>query len=194
MTPRFAALQEQKTYPTPSIYLFTSILQPQGGIGIVAHYHVSHINSSTIDRLVIRLNRNSTSSLFMSPPDTYWGQFEEVSKYNIHLNVFERLWAAWYAYMQNDVLATGIMSFLMHETVYFGRSLPWMIIDHIPYFNKYKIQSVCNACFMASIERKSIAHASAAKNPNSARTMELRQACTAVPFHCGAASNLVRGK
>lgn len=80
----------------------------------------------------------------MSPPDTYWGQFEEISKYNVHLNVFERLWAAWYAYMQNDVLATGIMSFLMHEIVYFGRSLPWLIIDHIPYFNKYKIQSVCN--------------------------------------------------
>ena len=95
--------------------------------------------------------------------------------------------------MQNDVLATGIMSFLMHEIVYFGRSLPWMIIDHIPYFNKYKIQSVCNTCFMASIEQKTIAHASAAKNPNSARTMELRQACTAVPLHCGAAPDLVRG-
>ena len=119
---------------------------------MVAHYHVSRINSSTIDRPVIRLNRNSTSYPFMSPPDTYWGQFEEVSKYNVHLSVFERLWAAWYAYMQNDVLATGIMSFLMHEIVYFGRSLPWVIIDHIPYFNKYKIQSVSNTCFVASIE------------------------------------------
>lgn len=44
--------------------------------------------------------------------------------------------------MQNDVLATGIMSFLMHEFVYFGRSLPWIIIDRMPYFNKYKIQAV----------------------------------------------------
>ena len=58
--------------------------------------------------------------------------------------------------MQNDVLATGIMSFLMHEIVYFGRSLPWMIIDHIPYFNKYKIQSVCNICFMVSTEQKQL--------------------------------------
>ncbi|CAD0110945.1 unnamed protein product [Aureobasidium uvarum] len=49
---------------------------------------------------------------------------------------------AWYAYIGNDVLATGIMSFLMHELVYFGRSLPWIIIDCIPYFNKYKIQNV----------------------------------------------------
>ena len=34
------------------------------------------------------------------------------------------------------------MSFLMHEIVYFGRSLPWLIIGQIPYFNKYKIQNV----------------------------------------------------
>ncbi|KAL8849306.1 MAG: hypothetical protein Q9221_005716 [Calogaya cf. arnoldii] len=85
---------------------------------------------------------NSTAStLFYTPPDSYWGQFDEISKYNVHLNVFERLWAAWYAFMQNDVLATGILSFVMHELVYFGRSIPWMIIDRIPYFNKYKIQN-----------------------------------------------------
>lgn len=44
--------------------------------------------------------------------------------------------------MGNDVLATGIMSFILHEVVYFGRSLPWIIIDAIPYFRKYKIQQV----------------------------------------------------
>ena len=44
--------------------------------------------------------------------------------------------------MQNDTIATGIMSFVMHEFVYFGRSLPWMIIDAIPFFNKYKLQNV----------------------------------------------------
>lgn len=42
--------------------------------------------------------------------------------------------------MQNDILATGIMSFVLHETVYFGRSLPWIIMDAIPYFNQWKIQ------------------------------------------------------
>ncbi len=44
--------------------------------------------------------------------------------------------------MQNDTIATGIMSFVMHEIVYFGRSVPWMIIDAIPYFNQYKLQNV----------------------------------------------------
>lgn len=88
-------------------------------------------------------NRNSTTlPYFSAPQETYWGQFEDISKYNVHLNLFERLWAAWYAFMQNDVLATGIMSFAMHELVYFGRSIPWAIIDRLPYFNKYKIQNV----------------------------------------------------
>jgi methylsterol monooxygenase len=83
-----------------------------------------------------------TTGLFSPQPDTYWGQFDEISKYNVHLNFAERMWAAWYAYMQNDVLATGIMSFVMHEVVYFGRSLPWMIADRLPFLNKYKIQNV----------------------------------------------------
>jgi methylsterol monooxygenase len=73
---------------------------------------------------------------------TYWGQFEEIGKYNTELNVAERLWAAWYTWMQNDVLATGIMSFAMHELVYFGRSLPWIFIDTLGIFKGYKIQSV----------------------------------------------------
>lgn len=85
--------------------------------------------------------RNST--LFSPSPGTYWSHFEEISKYHIRLNVAERLWAAWYAYMQNDVLATGVMSFVMHEVVYFGRALPWIIIDGLGLFKQYKIQSVC---------------------------------------------------
>lgn len=97
------------------------------------------------------LNRNSTSfAALPSSPDTYIGYYEEISKLAIHLNVFERMWAAWYAYMDNDVLATGIMSFVMHEVVYFGRSLPWIIIDRIQWFNKYKIQGVCTPMTFAT--------------------------------------------
>lgn len=84
------------------------------------------------------VTRNST----LLSSGTYWGQFEEIGKYNTNLNVAERLWAAWYAWMQNDVLATGIMSFVMHELVYFGRSLPWIFIDTLGLFNRYKIQGV----------------------------------------------------
>lgn len=87
-------------------------------------------------------SRNTTSTLFSNSQETYWGQFEELSKYNVHLSILERLWATWYVYMQNDALATGIMSFVMHEIIYFGRALPWFFIDRISYFNKYKIQNV----------------------------------------------------
>ncbi len=44
--------------------------------------------------------------------------------------------------MQNDVLATGVMSFLLHEIFYFGRSIPFMMMDAIPFFNRYKLQNV----------------------------------------------------
>lgn len=75
-------------------------------------------------------------------PADYFSVFEEVSKIHVQLSIAERLWASWYLYMQNDTLATGIMSFMMHEIVYFGRCLPWVIVDAIPAFNKYKIQNV----------------------------------------------------
>jgi methylsterol monooxygenase len=81
------------------------------------------------------------STLYSTSPGTYWEQYEDVSRHNAHLNVVERLWSAWYAWMQNDVLATGIMSFVMHEIVYFGRSLPWIFIDTLGLFKNYKIQN-----------------------------------------------------
>ncbi|CCJ30613.1 unnamed protein product [Pneumocystis jirovecii] len=57
------------------------------------------------------------------------------------LSLIERLWSTWYTYIQNDTLATGIMSFMIHEIVYFGRCLPWVIIDAIPYFRRWKLQA-----------------------------------------------------
>ncbi|KAM7206874.1 methylsterol monooxygenase [Naviculisporaceae sp. PSN 640] len=72
---------------------------------------------------------------------TYTTVFEELSKTAVHLNFFEKLWTSWYLWMQNDTLATGLMSFIMHEVVYFGRSLPWVICDAIPFFRKWKIQN-----------------------------------------------------
>src|SRR5690349_13782981 len=43
--------------------------------------------------------------------------------------------------MDNDTLATGLLSFFMHEIIYFGRCIPFMLMDKIPYFHKYKIQN-----------------------------------------------------
>ncbi|KZV60124.1 C-4 methyl sterol oxidase [Peniophora sp. CONT] len=56
------------------------------------------------------------------------------------LNFAEKAWMNWYLFFGNAALATGLASFLLHETVYFGRCIPWIIIDAIPYFRKWKIQ------------------------------------------------------
>jgi len=129
---------------------------------------------------------NSTAGIiYDNATSTFMGQFNEISQYNVHLNVAERLWAAWYAYMQNDVLATGIMSFVMHETVYFGRSLPWIIIGQMSYFNKYKIQAVriCHPEESSSLTLSG-------QDAHSGRTMELRKTCTSKPLHSRTPTNL----
>lgn len=56
------------------------------------------------------------------------------------MNPLEKAWGAYYYYMNNDIFATGLFFFLTHEIMYFGRCLPWAIIDRIPYFKKFKIQ------------------------------------------------------
>lgn len=118
---------------------------PSGRHNVRPFLFASRFNTNGRTQPLTATLRNSTSFPSANQPagfDTYWGTFDEISNYNIGLNFFEKLWLAWYTYMQNDVLATGIMSFTMHEAVYFGRSLPWIIIDCIPWFRKYKIQNV----------------------------------------------------
>ncbi|KAM0241547.1 hypothetical protein ACHAP5_007503 [Fusarium lateritium] len=83
---------------------------------------------------------NATTFAAFNQTKDYFVVLEEVSKYNVQLNMFEKLWAAWYLWMQNDTLATGVMSFLLHEFVYFGRCIPFMLMDYIPYFEQFRIQ------------------------------------------------------
>ncbi|KAM0755726.1 C-4 methylsterol oxidase [Meredithblackwellia eburnea MCA 4105] len=58
------------------------------------------------------------------------------------LNWAERLWMSWYNWVGNPVLATGIFAFLMHELIYFGRCIPWILIDNYgqSWAGKYKLQ------------------------------------------------------
>lgn len=81
---------------------------------------------------------NATASLVSA--DTFSQIFTNIQQSQPQLNLIERAWASWYIYMKNDVLATGIMFFLLHEFMYFGRCLPWYIIDKLGLFRKYKIQ------------------------------------------------------
>ncbi|KAL1921771.1 uncharacterized protein VTP21DRAFT_10413 [Calcarisporiella thermophila] len=56
-----------------------------------------------------------------------------------NLNFAEQIWSNLYA-GRNEALVTGVLSFVLHELVYFGRCIPFMIADYIPSFKKYKLQ------------------------------------------------------
>jgi hypothetical protein len=59
----------------------------------------------------------------------------------VELNWVETKWEEMYE-GRNPLVVTGIFAFLMHEIVYFGRFIPFLICDFIPYFQKYKLQPV----------------------------------------------------
>jgi hypothetical protein len=60
----------------------------------------------------------------------------------------------------------GIMSFVMHEFVYFGRSIPWIVIDAIPYFRRYKLQDVPPASTLTNSRPRSPHHRINGHAPN----------------------------
>ncbi|KAI8086220.1 uncharacterized protein BX664DRAFT_335202 [Halteromyces radiatus] len=55
------------------------------------------------------------------------------------LNWLETSWEKMYE-GRDPLVVTGIFAFLMHELVYFGRFIPFLICDFIPYFKRYKLQ------------------------------------------------------
>ncbi|KAL4915469.1 fatty acid hydroxylase superfamily-domain-containing protein [Aspergillus aurantiobrunneus] len=64
-----------------------------------------------------------------------------VAKQDPSLAWSEQLWWAHYTFWNNDILATGIITFLAHELVYFGRCLAWIVADALPnIFQRFKIQ------------------------------------------------------
>lgn len=101
---------------------------------------------------------NATTHLAPAVTNLYQG----VDK--TQLNVLELAWMSWYERFDSPVVATGVMSFLLHEVglgscvraeetvelmpvlvdqiVYFGRCIPFMIMDQIKFFRKWKLQPV----------------------------------------------------
>lgn len=58
---------------------------------------------------------NATVAAAFSPTTPVYGADLYTGTDLSSLNVFERAWMNWYMYWGNPVIATGIMSFLMHE-------------------------------------------------------------------------------
>lgn len=57
------------------------------------------------------------------------------------LSWVENLWESMYE-GRDPLIVTGVFAFLMHELVYFGRFVPFLICDFIPFFQRYKLQPV----------------------------------------------------
>ena len=45
-----------------------------------------------------------SNSTLLTSPDSYFGIYNELSKYNVHLNIFERLWAVSTVYVDRHTL------------------------------------------------------------------------------------------
>jgi methylsterol monooxygenase len=120
----------------------------------------------SLSNLTAGFNWQESAAAFLGPSHSLPQDLYAGTDFN-SLNWFEQKWVDWYLYWGNPVIATGIMSFLLHEVsrafvvipskeaieeifflhvflklCYFGRCLPWMIIDQIDYFKRWKIQEV----------------------------------------------------
>lgn len=99
--------------------------------------------------LVFQQIINTTSSVLTTTQST-WNDFrlDPISDPNnlykgsdlSSLSFFEQLWLRWYLLFPSPVVATGVMSFFIHEFFYFGRCVPWIIVGRIRAFDKYKLQ------------------------------------------------------
>ncbi|KAJ3192838.1 C-4 sterol methyl oxidase [Irineochytrium annulatum] len=57
-------------------------------------------------------------------------------------NAVEAAWVRLFENSSNPALTLATVMFIWHEIVYFGRFLPYLILDYIPFFQQYKIQTV----------------------------------------------------
>jgi len=78
---------------------------------------------------------NSTEAVVNTPLDTLY-------KYAEELNTMNFLMPYWAYMLENysDFTIFAGFTFVLHEIVFFGGWLPYLILDFIPYFHKYKIQ------------------------------------------------------
>jgi len=56
------------------------------------------------------------------------------------LSALEAQWLWLYSLHSNPILVTAAIAFILHEVVFFGGWIPFMICDYIPSLQKYKLQ------------------------------------------------------
>ena len=86
------------------------------------------------------IDPNATVVAGMDQP-SYSGFYAMAGQQFPEYSTLEKMWWTHYAYWDNTILVTGIITFLSHELVYFGRCIPWAVADALPsIFRRYKIQ------------------------------------------------------
>ncbi|KAJ3362380.1 C-4 sterol methyl oxidase [Allomyces javanicus] len=84
----------------------------------------------------VLVNVNRAASIFASAWDpSEWLQGPDANG----LTWLDRTWSGMFE-GRNQLVTLTVISFVVHEAVYFGRMIPFMIADHIPALQKYKIQ------------------------------------------------------
>ncbi|RPA77772.1 hypothetical protein BJ508DRAFT_416924 [Ascobolus immersus RN42] len=56
------------------------------------------------------------------------------------MQFIDSAWTAYFGYIQNDRLAAGAMAIMIHESVFFLSCFFWLVVERVPFFNKWRIQ------------------------------------------------------
>lgn len=56
------------------------------------------------------------------------------------------------------MLVTGVFAFAIHEVIYFGRFLPFLLADQIPQLRRYKLQPVSRWKYICRCVEEEEAH------------------------------------
>jgi len=71
--------------------------------------------------------------------DATMGSLGSTVTSTLELHWLERQWASMFV-GRDPTVVVAVVGFIMHELVYFGRWIPFLIADHIPALQKYKLQ------------------------------------------------------
>lgn len=81
--------------------------------------------------------------------------------------------------------------FQLSQIVYFGRAIPFVILDSMPSMRKYKIQEVSSTIYRRGVASLLTTLFSAGPSGHSRATMEVHQVRATIAFHSRVTSDMV---
>jgi hypothetical protein len=95
------------------------------------------------------------------------------------LSRLEQLWAAWYISIGNPIIATGLMSFILHEVRSFAVALLFLLTPTLGCL----LWSLCSVDYYRCNSLLSAMEAPTQQGPHTARTMGMHKAGPLLSFH-----------